>query len=159
MWAIPSSEEMFRGATNLKIDDKGRVVVPARHRTLLTARSEGRLVVTADRDKCLLIYTAPDFEQIEQQLLTMSSLHPRGWELQHMIIGRASEVEIDSHGRIALTPELRAAVGIDRDVTLVGQGRKLELWCEKRWAEQCAVWSKTELSATDMPAEFAGLSL
>ena len=150
---------MFRGATKVTVDDKGRVVVPTRHRTLLAARGEGRLVVTADRDKCLLIYPTPDWEQIEQQVMNLPSLHPRSYELQHLLVGRASEVEIDGHGRIGLSTELREFVQLDRSAMLIGQGKRLELWDEARWNEHCAEWAKTPLSGTDLPAQFGALSL
>jgi MraZ protein len=150
---------MFRGATKVTVDDKGRVVVPTRHRTLLAARGEGRLMVTADRDKCLLIYPAPDWEQIEQQVMNLPSLHPRSYELQHLLVGRASEVELDGHGRIALSPELREFVQLDRSAMLIGQGKRLELWDEARWNEHCAEWAKTPLSGADLPAQFGALSL
>jgi MraZ protein len=150
---------MFRGATKVTVDDKGRVVVPTRHRSLLVARGEGRLVVTADRDKCLLIYSAPDWEQIEQQVMSLPSLHPRSYELQHLLVGRASEVELDGHGRIALSGELRGVVGLDRTAMLIGQGKRLELWDEQRWNEHCAEWAKTPLTAGDLPPQFGALSL
>jgi MraZ protein len=151
---------MFRGAAKVTVDDKGRVVVPTRHRTLLAARGEGRLVVTADRDKCLLIYPAPDWEQIEQQVMSLPSLHPRSYELQHMLVGRASEVELDGHGRIALSPELREFVALDRAAMLIGQGRRLELWDESRWNEHLAEWAKTPLTGgPDLPPQFGTLSL
>jgi MraZ protein len=95
---------MFRGATKVTVDDKGRVVVPTRHRTLWPRAAQGRLVVTADRDKCLLIYPLPDWEQIEQQVMSLPSLHPRSYELQHMMVGHASDLELDGHGRMLLSP-------------------------------------------------------
>ena len=98
---------MFRGATKITIDDKGRVVVPVRHRGLLSAAGEGRVIVTVDRDECLLIYAAPEWERIEQQLNSLPSLHPQVRRLQRLMVGHAEELLLDSHGRLALTPELR----------------------------------------------------
>ncbi len=102
---------MFRGATKITIDDKGRVVVPVRYRGLLSAAGEGRVVVTVDRDECLLIYSAPEWERIEQQLNSLPSLHPQVRRLQRLMIGHAEELLLDSHGRLALTPELREFAG------------------------------------------------
>ena len=150
---------MFRGAAKVTIDDKGRVVVANRFRSQLVARSEGRLVVTANRAQCLLVYAASDWELIEQQIMSLPSLHPRSEELQHLWVGRATEVEIDSHGRIALTPELRGYVALDRAAMLVGQGKRLELWDEARWNEHCAEWAKNQLTVTDLPPQFGALSL
>jgi len=94
-----------------------------------------------------------------QQVMSLPSLHPRSYELQHMLVGRASEVELDGHGRIALSPELREFVQLDRSAMLIGQGKRLELWDEARWNEHCAEWAKTPLSGADLPAQFGTLSL
>ena len=76
-----------------------------------------------------------------------------------MWVGRASEVEVDGHGRIALSPELREFVGLERSAMLIGQGKRLELWDEGRWNEHCAEWAKTPLTATDLPPQFSALNL
>ena len=78
----PPFFEMFRGATKVTIDDKGRVVVPARYRGLLMARGDGRVVVTVDRDQCLLIYPVPEWEQIEQHLMSLPTLHDQSRRLR-----------------------------------------------------------------------------
>ena len=77
-----------------------------------------------------------------------------------MLVGRASEVELDGHGRIALSPELREFVGLDRAAMLIGQGRRLEIWDESRWNEHLAEWAKTPLTGgPDLPPQFGTLSL
>jgi MraZ protein len=150
---------MFRGATKITIDDKGRVVVPVRHRGLLSAGGEGRVVVTVDRDECLLIYPAPEWERIEQQLHNLPSLHSQARRLQRLMIGHAEELVLDSHGRLALTPELREFAGLDRAAWLVGQGNKLELWDEARWNIQREQWKKSEQGVTELAAELSTLKL
>ena len=62
------------------------------------------MVVTVDRDQCLPIYPTPEWEQIEQHLMGLPSLHAQSRRLQRLMVGHATEVEIDSHGRIALSP-------------------------------------------------------
>src|SRR5690242_17471420 len=103
---------MFRGATKVTIDDKGRVVVPTQHRDQLASPAGGRVVVTVDRDQCLRIYALPEWEKIEAQLNAMPSLHPQARRLQRLMIGHAQEMLIDSHGRLSLTPELREYAGL-----------------------------------------------
>jgi MraZ protein len=66
---------MFRGATKLTVDDKGRMVMPTRHRERLREIAEGRVVVTVDRDQCLLIYPQPEWEIIERRLMALPTLH------------------------------------------------------------------------------------
>jgi MraZ protein len=150
---------MFRGATKITIDDKGRVVVPVRYRALLSAAGEGRVIVTVDRDECLLIYSAPEWERIEQQLNALPSLHPQARRLQRLMIGHAEEMVLDSHGRLALTPELREFAGLNRAAWLVGQGKRLELWDEARWNVQREEWKKSEQGVTELAAELSTLSL
>ena len=150
---------MFRGATKITIDDKGRVVVPARHRGLLSAAGDGRVIVTVDRDECLLVYPAPEWERIEQQLNSLPSLHPQVRRLQRLMVGHAEELQLDSHGRLALTPELREFAGLTRAAWLVGQGNKLELWDEARWNLQREEWKKSEQGVTELAAELSTLKL
>jgi MraZ protein len=150
---------MFRGATKVTLDDKGRVVVPSQHRAGLTAPAAGRVVVTVDRDKCLLIYPFPEWERIEAQLNGMPSLHPQARRLQRLMIGHAVEMTLDTHGRLSLTPELREFAGLDRAAWIVGQGRRLELWDEARWKEQREEWLQSEQQVTDLAAELSSLSL
>ncbi|HTQ35598.1 MAG TPA: division/cell wall cluster transcriptional repressor MraZ [Steroidobacteraceae bacterium] len=150
---------MFRGATKVTLDDKGRVVVPAQHRDQLASPAAGRVVVTVDRDQCLRIYPFPEWERIETQLNAMPSLHPQARRLQRLMIGHAQEMTLDSHGRLALTPELREYAGLDRAAFLVGQGRGLELWDEARWKLQRDEWTKSEQGVTELAAELSGLQL
>jgi MraZ protein len=150
---------MFRGATKVTIDDKGRVVVPTQHRDQLASPAAGRVVVTVDRDPCLRIYAFPEWEKIESQLNAMPSLHPQARRLQRLMIGHAQEMTVDSHGRLALTPELREYAGLGRAAYLVGQGRGLELWDEARWKLQRDEWTKSEQGVTELAAELSGLQL
>jgi MraZ protein len=150
---------MFRGATKITIDDKGRVVVPVHYRGPLAAAGGGRVIVTVDRDECLLVYAAPDWERIEQQLNSLPSLHPQVRRLQRLMIGHAEEMTLDGHGRLALTPELREFAGLGRAAWLVGQGKRLEIWDEARWNLQRDEWKKSEQGVTELAAELSSLSL
>ncbi|MEP7314587.1 MAG: division/cell wall cluster transcriptional repressor MraZ [Pseudomonadota bacterium] len=150
---------MFRGATKVTIDDKGRVVIPTRHRALVAEHGEGRLVVTVDRDQCLLIYPAPEWEQVEKRLMNLPSMHPQSRRLQRLMVGHATDVELDSHGRLALSTELREFAALKRAGMLIGQGNRLELWDEARWNEQRNTWLASERAATDLATELDSLSL
>ena len=67
---------MFRGANKVTLDAKGRMVMPTRYRDRIQERSQGRLIVTVDRDQCLLLYPLPDWEEIERKLMRLPTLHP-----------------------------------------------------------------------------------
>lgn len=150
---------MFRGATKVTLDDKGRMVVPTRYRDHLHERAQGRLVVTVDRDQCLLLYPLPDWEQIERKLMGLPTLHAQARRLQRLMVGHATDLELDGHGRLLLPPELREFASLERHAMLVGQGNRFELWNDARWAERRAEWLKSEEIATDLPAELDSLSL
>jgi MraZ protein len=150
---------MFRGAAKVTLDDKGRMVLPTRQRQRALERGEGKLVVTVDRDRCLLIYPLPDWEQLEARLMSLPSLQERSRRLQRLMVGHATEIELDGQGRLLLTPELRDFAGLQRHAMLIGQGNRLELWDEARWNERRDFWLKSEETASDLSAELDSLSL
>jgi MraZ protein len=150
---------MFRGATRVTLDEKGRMVLPTRQRQRALERGEGRIVVTVDRDGCLLIYPLPDWEQIERKLMSLPTLNERARRLQRLMVGHATEVELDGQGRLLVPPELREFAALSRHAMLIGQGNRLELWDETRWTERRDFWLKSEETASDLSAELDGLSL
>ena len=149
---------MFRGATTVTLDAKGRVAIPTRYRERIAARCEGQLVATVDRDYCLLIYPYPDWEEIERKLVRLPSLNKQARRLQRLMVGYATEIDIDGHGRILLPRELREFAGLDRQAILIGQGNKFELWDEESWNGKRDAWLGDE-DETDLPAELESLSL
>jgi len=149
---------MFRGVTQLSLDIKGRLAIPARYRSGLMSFCAGRLIVTADPSKCLLVYPQPAWEPIEQKLNSLSSFNPKTRSLQRLLVGNASDVEMDGAGRILVSPPLRQFAGLSKEVVLVGQGAKFELWDEAQWNLQI----ENALSFKDdemMPVELDGFSL
>jgi MraZ protein len=150
---------MFRGATRLSVDDKGRMVMPTRHRERLREDSESRVVVTVDRDGCLLIYPLPEWERIERKLMSLPTLQPQARRLQRLMVGHATDLQLDGHGRLLLPPELRTFAGLGKHAMLIGQGSRFELWDEGRWNERRDFWLKSEESNGDLSAELDSLSL
>src|ERR1700720_3540240 len=124
---------MFRGANKLTLDVKGRLVMPTRYRDRLQELCGGKLVITVDRDQCLLIYPLPDWEQTERKLMSLPSLNPQARRLQRLMVGYATDLELDGHGRVLLPPELREFARLERHGMLIGQGNRFELWDESRW--------------------------
>ena len=98
---------MFRGVNNLNLDAKGRMAVPAKYRDVLMASGDGRLVVTVDRDGCLLIYPLPEWERIEQALMARPNMDKQVRRLQRLLLGHATECDLDTQGRILLPTPLR----------------------------------------------------
>ena len=150
---------MFRGANKLTLDVKGRMVMPTRYRERLNERCGGKLVVTVDKDQCLLIYPMPDWEEIERKLMALPTLNPQARRLQRLMVGHATDLELDSHGRLLLPPNLREFGALTRDAMLIGQGLRFELWDEARWNERRDEWLATDDSSTDLPVNLETLSL
>ncbi len=150
---------MFRGANKLTLDAKGRLVMPTRYRERLQERCGGKLVITVDKDQCLLLYPLPDWDEIERKLMRLPTLNPQARRLQRLMVGHATDLELDGHGRLLLPPKLREFALLTRDATLTGQGVRVELWDEARWNERRDEWLAGEEAATDLPAELETLSL
>jgi len=150
---------MFRGANKLTLDSKGRMVMPTRYRERLQERCGGKLVVTIDKDQCLMIYPLPDWEDIERKLMRLPTLNPEARRLQRLMVGHATDIDLDSHGRLLLPPKLREFGMLTRDAMLIGQGMRFELWDEARWNERRDEWLAGDQSGHDLPTEFETLSL
>ncbi|WP_058912242.1 division/cell wall cluster transcriptional repressor MraZ [Entomohabitans teleogrylli] len=128
---------MFRGATLVNLDSKGRLAVPTRYREKLLEVSSGQMVCTIDiHHPCLLLYTLPEWEIIEQKLSRLSSMNPAERRVQRLLLGHASECQMDNAGRLLLAPVLRQHAGLTKEVMLVGQFNKFELWDETTWYRQ-----------------------
>ncbi len=133
--------------------------MPTRYRERLQERCGGKLVITVDKDQCLLIYPLPDWEEIERKLMRLPTLNPQARRLQRLMVGHATDLEIDGHGRVLLPPKLREFALLTRDAMLIGQGVRFELWDEARWNERRDEWLASEETTTDLPAELETLSL
>lgn len=135
---------MFRGSTTTSLDAKGRMGLPVRARELLMARDDGNLVVTIDpADKCLLLYPLAAWEELQAQLEALDNLRAGVRSLQRVMIGHATDVQIDSAGRILLPALLRSFAGLDKTAILVGQGKKFEIWAEESWSTRRDHWQAT----------------
>lgn len=151
---------MFRGATKITLDAKGRMAIPSRYRERLLSPAGGELVVTVDRDHCLLIYPRPEWEEIERKLMRLPTLNKQVRRLQRLMLGYATEFVMDGHGRILLTRELREFAGLERQAMLIGQGNKFELWSDERWAARAEEWlADEEGEEAGLPQELESLSL
>ena len=153
------SNAVFRGANKVTLDAKGRMAMPTRYRDRIAERSQGRLVVTVDRDKCLLLYPLPDWEEVERKLMRMPTLNESARRLQRLMVGYATDVELDGHGRLLLPPKLREFASLERDAMLIGQGARFELWDETIWEGNRDRWLEATQAASDLPPELASLSL
>jgi MraZ protein len=116
---------VFFGASSLSLDAKGRLSVPTRHQEALMASCAGQVTITQHYEGCLMVFPRPAWEAFSAKIaaLPMSSL-----PIKRLYLSNAMGVELDSTGRILISPELREAVGINKETTLRGMGSYFELW-------------------------------
>jgi MraZ protein len=148
---------VFRGVALISIDSKGRLAMPSRYREALHTRCAGRLVVTADADKCLLVYPLPDWEPIQQRLMEKSAFNPRIRDMQRLLIGHAEDVEMDAAGRVLVSAALRAYASLKKHAVLAGQGNKFELWDKEKWEQ--VLERGSGFGDGELPSELEGFSL
>ncbi|MFC3033051.1 division/cell wall cluster transcriptional repressor MraZ [Pseudoalteromonas fenneropenaei] len=128
---------MFRGATSLSLDDKGRFAVPTKYRHTLLSEQDGTVICTvALNEPCLWLYPLSEWLLIEAKLAKLSSMNPRARRMQRLLLGHATEYQLDRNGRILLAPSLRAHVGLGKKLMLVGLLNKFEIWDEETWLAQ-----------------------
>jgi MraZ protein len=116
---------VFQGASALTLDAKGRMSVPARYRDALQEQAEGRVTITKHPDGCLLLFPRPVWEEVRADIVKLP-MDAHWW--RRIFLGNASDVDLDTAGRVLVSPELRAAASLEREVTLLGMGRHFELW-------------------------------
>lgn len=128
----------FRGASNLSLDAKGRIVLPTRYRERLAEICQSQLVVTIDIDQpCLLIYPLTEWEIVEERINNLPGIDKVIRKLQRKLIGYATDVEVNDSGRLLLSAPLRSYARLEKKVVLIGQGNRFELWDEQLWEQLC----------------------
>lgn len=152
---------MFRGINAINIDGKGRIAVPTRYRDALLAEDGGALVVTIDTEEtCLLLYPVKEWQVIEMNLQRLPSFNAQARRIQRLLIGHATDLELDTNGRVLLPPLLREHAKLDKRAVLIGQGNKFEIWDETEWQEKRSQWLADEaLGADGLPDEMKTFSL
>ena len=148
---------VFRGATKVSIDAKGRMAIPTRYRERLAARCDGQIIVTVDKDHCLLVYPLPDWEELERKLVRLPSMNKTARNIVRIMVGYATEVEMDGSGRVLVSRELREFAGLEKAAMLIGQGNKFELWDEETWNEKRDAWL-TEDDDGELPPDLESIS-
>jgi len=132
---------VFQGASSLSLDAKGRLSVPTRHRDALGAAA-GQLTITKHPHGCLMIFPRPAWEEFRGRIAALP-MQAQWWK--RIFLGNAMDVDMDATGRVLVSPELRAAAGIDKDAVLLGMGAYFELWDARAYAAQEAEAMKGEM--------------
>lgn len=132
---------MFLGHFQHNLDDKGRLMIPARFRELL----EGGAFITQGFDKCLMVMTETYFKQVYERIESMNLADPTARLLRRLILSNAYPIEVDKVGRILMPQNLRAFLSIESgELIVAGQGEYFEVWAPALWNEQMTELQNTE---------------
>ncbi len=139
---------MFIGEFRHTIDSKGRIAIPAKFRHKLA----GGAIITRGLDHCLFVFTGKDWEALAQKLISLPLAQANSRAFVRLMLSGASDVELDTQGRILVPDYLRKYAGLDKVAKVTGVYNRIEIWDEKAWQEYKA---KTE-SASEEIAEKLG---
>ena len=141
---------MFKGIHNINLDGKGRLTMPTKYRNTISDQSSNNMVVTIDsEEKCLLLYPATIFSNIEKKINNLPSFTKNHRRIQRLIIGHAEDLELDSSGRILLPKPLRLVAEMSKKITLIGQGEKFEIWSDDIWNNRVNKWRSEETDESE----------
>jgi MraZ protein len=142
------------------MDAKGRIMLPARLRQLLDVFNTQDLVITIDiAEQCLLAYPIKAWEKIESALLDLPNLDPQTRHIQRLILGHATETVPDTTGRILIPGLLNDYAKLSKNVILLGQGNKFEIWDASHWQKRSQEWIKSGINLEHLTDTLKGVSL
>jgi MraZ protein len=121
---------VFLGTHSPRLDDKGRLILPAKYREEL---AEG-LVLTKGQDGCLYVFPAEEFQRITDALRAAPMTAKAVRDYSRVLFASASDEELDRQGRITIPPGLREYARLDRDCVVIGANTRLEIWEASAWA-------------------------
>ncbi len=134
---------MFLGQYTHTIDAKGRLTIPVRFRAQLAQGA----YITQGFDQNLFVYTTENFQRLAQRASMLTATNPEARAIRRVIFGGATEVTLDSTGRILIPPFLRQYAGLDGDTTIVGAGEYFEIWNAAAWSSELASVTDPESNA------------
>jgi MraZ protein len=125
---------MLLGTHSPKLDEKGRVILPAKFREEL----QGGLVVTRGQENCLYVFSAAEFAQVHEKIrqAPVTSIEARNY-LRVFLSGASDEVP-DKQGRVTIPAALRQYAGLEKDLVVIGVGSRAEIWNAEAWSEYLA---------------------
>jgi MraZ protein len=126
---------VFRGRYEHAIDGKGRISIPAKFREILNKKYDDRLVIT-NFDHCLIAFPAEEWAILEQKAGSFSLLSKDTSAFFRFFYSSAVDCVIDKQGRLLIPQSLREYANLQKDVVLVGEGKRIEIFAKERWQEE-----------------------
>lgn len=130
-----------------------------RYRARLSEVCDNQVVITIDTEQpCLLMYPLNEWELVEEQVDALPSFHEATKRIKRLLLGHATDVEVDANGRFLLSSSLRQHANLNKKAVLIGQGKKFEIWDEVTWNHNKAAWLMDKVTG-DLPQALTELSL
>jgi MraZ protein len=125
----------FIGEYQHTIDQKSRLIIPARWRESIDIETDGSgFYLTPGFDKCIFVYTPSAWRLAEEKVKSISYSMPEGRQFQRLFFARARFSEVDNQGRILIESEVRKTADLKKKVVLIGVSERIEIWDAERWA-------------------------
>ncbi len=125
---------LFLGTHHPRLDEKGRLFLPARFRDALA----GGLVITRGQERCLYVFPEAEFHRLYAQMREAPVTSKGARDYQRMLLSGASDEVPDKQGRVMVPAPLRSYAGLTRDCVVIGAGARLEVWDAEAWAAYLA---------------------
>ncbi|HIW99670.1 MAG TPA: division/cell wall cluster transcriptional repressor MraZ [Candidatus Nesterenkonia stercoripullorum] len=138
---------MFLGTYTPRLDEKGRLILPAKFREDLA----NGVVLTRGQERCIYVFGAREFESVHQQMRQAPLTSRQARDYIRVFLSGASDEIPDKQGRVTIPANLREYAGLDRDVTVIGAGDRAEIWDTEAW-NSYLVEKESEFSSTDEEA-------
>jgi MraZ protein len=120
---------MFLGTHHPRLDDKGRLILPAKFREQL----EEGVVITRGQERCLYVFPVAEFERLAEQLRQAPVTSKQARDYLRVFLSGASDEAVDRQGRVTIPSTLRTYAGLDRDCAVIGAGQRVEIWASAAW--------------------------
>ncbi|GAB3142111.1 division/cell wall cluster transcriptional repressor MraZ [Micromonospora sonneratiae] len=120
---------VFLGTHTPRLDDKGRLILPAKFRDELA----GGVVITKGQERCLYVFPMPEFQRIADQLRQQPMTHKAARAYNRVFFASAHDEVPDKQGRVTIPAHLRAYAALDRDLVVIGASTRVEIWDKQAW--------------------------
>lgn len=136
---------MFLGTYEPRLDDKGRLILPAKFRDQMA----GGIVLTRGQERCLYAFPRSEFEQIHDQLRQAPLTSKQARDYMRVFLSGATDDVPDRQGRVTIPAILRKYAGLERDLAVIGSGSKVEIWDASAWDDYLRAQEDSYAQITD----------
>lgn len=125
----------FLGEYEATLDPKGRFLLPAGFKKQLPEKAGDRFVINRGFEKCLSLYPVKSWEPIYEEISKLNDFDPKVREFRRYFLNGATQLELDSAGRLLVPPNLKIHAGLEKDIVLVAAVNKIEIWDKSKYQQ------------------------